>query len=56
MYGEGEDIVAGDIKMTSEQAALFKHGGWDGLVKSSSWKLNRGKWSRTIPYTITGVG
>ena len=55
-YGDGEDIVEGDIKMTLEQAALFKRGGWDELVKSLAWKPNHGKWSRTIPYTITGVG
>ena len=55
-YGDGQDIVEGDIKMTPEQAALFKRGGWDELVKSLAWRRNHGKWSRTIPYNISGVG
>ena len=55
-YGSGEDVIEGDIKMTPEQAALFKRGGWDELVNSEAWLRNHGKWSRTIPYTISGVG
>ena len=42
--------------MSPEQAALFKRGGWDELVNSEAWLRNHGKWSRTIPYTISGVG
>ena len=51
-YASGEDIIEGDIKVTPEQAALFKRGGWKELVKSESWYHKHGKWSRTIPYTI----
>ncbi|XP_019858826.1 PREDICTED: bone morphogenetic protein 1-like, partial [Amphimedon queenslandica] len=54
-YGSSEDVIEGDIKMTPEQAALFKRGGWDELVNSEAWLRNHGKWSRTIPYTISGV-
>ncbi|XP_003390431.2 PREDICTED: tolloid-like protein 2 isoform X1 [Amphimedon queenslandica] len=54
-YSSGKDIVEGDIKMTPEQAALFKRDGWDGLVNSEAWLRGHGKWSRTIPYTISGV-
>ena len=55
-YGSGEDVIEGDIKMSPEQAAIFKRGGWDELVNSEAWLRNHGKWSRTIPYTISGVG
>ena len=55
-YSSDKDILEGDIKMTPEQAALFKRGGWDGLVNSEAWLRGHGKWSRTIPYTINGVG
>ncbi|XP_019853525.1 PREDICTED: uncharacterized protein LOC100633050 [Amphimedon queenslandica] len=54
-YSSGEDILEGDIKLTPEQAALFKRSGWDGLVNSEAWLRGHGKWSRTIPYTINGV-
>ena len=55
-YASGEDVIEGDIKMTPEQAALFKRGGWKELVNSEAWAHNHGKWSRNIPYTISGVG
>ncbi|XP_019851035.1 PREDICTED: blastula protease 10-like [Amphimedon queenslandica] len=54
-YGSGKDVIEGDIKLTPEQAAIFKRGGWDELVNSEAWLRNHGKWSRTIPYTISGV-
>ena len=55
-YGSGEDIIEGDIKMTPEQAAIFKSGGWKELVNSEAWLRNHGKWSRNIPYNVSGVG
>ena len=52
------DVIMGDIKMTPEQAALFKRGGWKELVNSEAWYYPGydNKWSRTIPYKINGLG
>lgn len=55
-YGTDEDLAEGDIKMTPEQAALFKQGGWEALVKSEAWIRNHGRWQRYIPYTIVNLG
>lgn len=36
-YRGGPDIIAGDIRLTPAQAAIYNESGWEGLIKSEAW-------------------
>ena len=45
-------LVEGDILLSKEQAAIYYESGWDGLVKSESWRHTITKWNTRIPYLL----
>ena len=45
------NVVEGDILLSSEQVAIFKESGWNGLLQSEAWR-DVHKWDTTIPYEI----
>ena len=49
MYKHRDNVVEGDIALSSLEMEIFKTEGWSGLVKASAWE-KRDKWYRVIPY------